>query len=192
MHMYAYCITLHSNISKLSKTTMKLRSYTVPEFIVVRGSRPCSAATDSIHMIMLVDFILFLYILHGSLHIVKEHQMSHRTSWTDVIWVCYGLHGQFITTAVDFKKMMAHRSTPIAIKPTTSYFLLGVYVKDPDMDPEGSASLYIHCIHQLYFFLNLPLFFYLKYSNFLFLDICLEPDNSNLDVCKDHINSTQQ
>ena len=80
MDMYACCITLRSNISKLSKTTMKLRSDTVPEFIVVRGSRPCSAATDSIHMIMSVDFILFLSILHGSLHTVKEHQMSHRTS----------------------------------------------------------------------------------------------------------------
>ena len=75
---------------------------------------------------------------------------------------------------------------------TRSHFLLGVYVEDPDMDPEGSASLCIHCIHQLYFFLNLPLFFYLKYSNFLFLDIYLEPDNSNLEVCKDHIDSTQQ
>ena len=42
------------------------------------------------------------------------------------------------------------------------------YAEDPDMDPEDSASLCIHCIHQLYFFLNLPLFFYLKYSNFLF------------------------
>ena len=51
---------------------------------------------------------------------------------------------------------------------TRSHFLLGVYVEDPDMDPEGSASLYIHCIHQLYFFLDLPLFFYLKYSKFFF------------------------
>ena len=57
-------------------------------------SRPHSAAADSIHMIMSVDFFLFLYISHGSLSIEKELQMSHRTSWTDVIWVCYGLHSQ--------------------------------------------------------------------------------------------------
>ena len=80
----------------------KLRSYTVAEFLIVRGSRSCSAAADSIHTIMSVNMVLFLCILHGYLRIEKGVWMSHRTSWTDVICVCYGLHGHFIANAADF------------------------------------------------------------------------------------------
>jgi len=54
------------------KVLLKCKSYTLGEFDMVRGSRLCSAAPDSIHMIMSVNFILFLYILHGSLHIKKS------------------------------------------------------------------------------------------------------------------------
>ena len=83
----------------------KCKSYTLGEFNMVTGSRLCSAATDSIHMIMSVNFILFLYILHGSLCIKKVVQMSHRMSWTDMICMCYGLHGHFIANTVDFKRI---------------------------------------------------------------------------------------
>ena len=60
------------------------------------------------------------------------------------------------------------------------------------MDPEGRASLCIHCIHQLYFFSEPSTILLLEILKFPFLDIYLEPDNSNLEVCKDNINSTQQ
>ena len=67
-----------------------------------------------------------------------------------------------------------------------SLFLLGVYVEDPDMDPEGS-------VHTPTLFFSEPsTILLLKILKFPFLDIYLEPDNSNLEVCKDHIKSTQQ
>ena len=56
-------------------------------------------------MIMSVKFIIFLYILHGSLHIEKEFWMSLRTSWIDMICVCYGVHSHFVTNAADFLKI---------------------------------------------------------------------------------------
>ena len=62
----------------------------------------------------------------------------------------------------------------------------GVYVEDPDMDPEGSASL---CTLS---FSEPSTILLLEILKFPFLDIYLEPDNSNLEVSKDHINSTQQ
>ena len=73
---------------------------------------------------------------------------------------------------------------------TRSHFLLEVYVEDPDMDSEGSASLCIHCIHQLYFFWTFDYSF--TWNTQISFFGHLEPDNSNLEVCKDHINSTQQ
>jgi len=73
--------------------------HVLKESITLAKSRPCFATTDSIHTIMSVNFTLFLYILHDSLHIKTVVWMSHRMSWMDMICVCYGLHSHFIANS---------------------------------------------------------------------------------------------
>ena len=68
---------------------------------------------------------------------------------------------------------------------TRSHFLLRVYVEDP----EASASSCIQYMHQLHF-CELSTILLLEILKFPFFNMYPEPDNSYLEVCKDHVNNT--
>jgi len=85
------------------KVLLQHRSYITGESVTLIRSRSCSATKYSIHVIVCVILILFLYNLHGALRIDKAVLTGYRTLRTDVIRECYGFPGLFVPKAADFK-----------------------------------------------------------------------------------------
>jgi len=78
---FSFLWHLLSSTKNMSTATLLMHchaSYIVGESVIVRGW-PCSAI-DGIHMIVLVNLVLFLIKLYGSMHIKQVVQMSYRIS----------------------------------------------------------------------------------------------------------------